>query len=37
MQKFWPLPTDSEYELDEDQEYKRLRGILDNYKKSVKK
>jgi len=32
MQKYWPLPTDEDGELDEQLEYKRLKSLLNNYK-----
>lgn len=32
MQKYWPLPTDEDGELDEQSEYKRLKSLLNNYK-----
>jgi len=30
--KYWPLPTDDDGQLDDQTEYKRLKGILAQYK-----
>jgi len=32
MQKYWPLPTDDDGMPDEEAEYKRLKGLLNQYK-----
>jgi hypothetical protein len=37
IQKFWELPTDKDNLPDEETEYKRLRGLLDKYKKGKMK
>lgn len=36
VQKFMPLPTDDDNLPNEDEEYKRLKGILNKYKQGKK-